>query len=217
MGQRCRQRTHPMYNDLLRFVVMQDRDWDFRTLDVSRQLELARKADNGALLATSLELSPFVSRGGKLLIYHGWADQNIPPRESVNYYDGLVKTMGKEKSTALSSCTWCPGWDTAAAVTVPTSLICWPSSNTGVRTARPRLTLSPRSCVPATCPERVRFVRFRKSRDTEGPAASIAQKTSRAGCDRPSVGPLIRWVPSLRLATTKITKVTEERGLDHGG
>jgi feruloyl esterase len=88
---------HPMYNDLLRFVVMRDRDWDFRTLDVSRQLELARKADNGVLSATSLELSPFVSRGGKLLIYHGWADQNIPPRESVNYFNGLVKTMGKEK------------------------------------------------------------------------------------------------------------------------
>jgi len=88
---------HSMYNDLLRFVVMKDRNWDFRTLDVSRQLALARRADNGILSATSTELTPFVSRGGKLLIYHGWADQNIPPRESVNYYKGLVKTMGKEK------------------------------------------------------------------------------------------------------------------------
>jgi len=88
---------HSMYNDLLRFVVMKDRNWDFRTLDVSRQLELARRADNGVLSATSLELTPFVSRGGKLLIYHGWADQNIPPQESVNYYKGLVKTMGMEK------------------------------------------------------------------------------------------------------------------------
>ncbi len=86
-----------MYNDLLRFVVMRDRNWDFRTLDASRQLELARKADNGVLSATSTELTPFVRRGGKLLIYHGWADQNIPPRESVNYYNGVVKTMGREK------------------------------------------------------------------------------------------------------------------------
>jgi feruloyl esterase len=88
---------HSMYNDLLKFVVMQDRTWDFRTLDVSRQLERARKADHGVLAATSLDLSPFVSRGGKLLIYHGWADQNIPPRESVNYYNGVLKTMGREK------------------------------------------------------------------------------------------------------------------------
>jgi feruloyl esterase len=87
---------HSMYNDLFRFVVMNDRNWDYRTLDIS-QLELARKADNGVLAATSTELTPFVSRGGKLIIYHGWGDQNIPPRESVNYYNGLVKTMGKEK------------------------------------------------------------------------------------------------------------------------
>jgi feruloyl esterase len=90
---------HPMYNDLLRFVVMKDPNWDYKTLDVSQQLALARKADNGVLSATSTELSPFVSRGGKLLIYHGWSDQNIPPRESVDYYNGLVKTMGKEKVT----------------------------------------------------------------------------------------------------------------------
>jgi feruloyl esterase len=88
---------HSMYNDLLKFVVMRDRNWDFRTLDVGRQLERARQADNGVLAATSTDLSPLVSRGGKLLIYHGWADQNIPPRESVNYYDRLVKTMGQEK------------------------------------------------------------------------------------------------------------------------
>ena len=86
-----------MYNDLLRFVVMQDPNWDYRTLDVGRQLELARKADNGVLAATSTDLTRFVGRGGKLLIYHGWADQNIPPRGSVSYYNELVKTMGKEK------------------------------------------------------------------------------------------------------------------------
>src|SRR5215471_12724727 len=88
---------HSMYNDLLRFVVTRNPNWDYRTLNVGQQLELARKADNGVLSATSLELSPLVSRGGKLLIYHGWADQNIPPRESVNYYNGVVRTMGKEK------------------------------------------------------------------------------------------------------------------------
>ncbi|HKF69691.1 MAG TPA: tannase/feruloyl esterase family alpha/beta hydrolase, partial [Vicinamibacterales bacterium] len=89
---------HSMYNDLLRFVVMRDPNWSYRTLDVGRQLELARKADNGVLSATSLKVSPFVSHGGKLLIYHGWGDQNIPPRESVNYYNGVVRTMGKEKA-----------------------------------------------------------------------------------------------------------------------
>jgi len=88
---------HSMYNDLLKFVVMKDPNWDYRTLDVGRHLERARKADSGVLAATSTELTPFVKRVGKLLIYHGWSDQNIPPRESVTYYKGLLQTMGREK------------------------------------------------------------------------------------------------------------------------
>jgi feruloyl esterase len=32
-----------------------------------------------------------------LLMYHGWSDQNIPPRESVTYYNELVNTMGRQK------------------------------------------------------------------------------------------------------------------------
>ena len=85
-----------MYNDLLRFVVMKDPGWDYRTLDVSRQLDAARQADRGVLAATSTDLSAFTGRGGKLLVYHGWADQNIPPRESVIYFNQLVNTMGKK-------------------------------------------------------------------------------------------------------------------------
>ena len=87
---------HSMYNDLARFFVFQDPKWDFRTLDISKHLELARKADNGILSATSPDLRPFVARGGKLLIYHGWEDQNISPRMSVDYYTKVLHTMGKD-------------------------------------------------------------------------------------------------------------------------
>jgi len=90
---------HSMYNDLLKFVVMKDPNWDYRTLDVGRQLARARQADSGVLAATSTELTPFVTRGGRLLMYHGWSDQNIPPRESVTYYNELLKTMGRQKVT----------------------------------------------------------------------------------------------------------------------
>jgi feruloyl esterase len=88
---------HSMYNDLIRFVVMKDPNWSYRNLDVGKQLEPARKADNGILAATSTDLTKFVGRGGKLLMYHGWEDQNIPPLSSVDYYSGVVQTMGKDK------------------------------------------------------------------------------------------------------------------------
>ena len=97
------ERPHQMYLDLARFIFFQDPNWDFRTLDVNQHLELARKADGGVLSATSPNLKPFVDRGGKLLIYHGWEDQNISPTMSVDYYNAVVQTMGKsvERSVRL--------------------------------------------------------------------------------------------------------------------
>ncbi|MGH9253972.1 MAG: tannase/feruloyl esterase family alpha/beta hydrolase [Vicinamibacterales bacterium] len=102
-------RPHSMYHDLLRFVVFKDPNWDYRTLEVSKHLDLARKADGGILAATSTDLKPFVARGGKLLMYHGWEDQNIPPRSSVNYYVKLLDTMGKPQADTAVRLYMVPG------------------------------------------------------------------------------------------------------------
>jgi feruloyl esterase len=83
-----------MSDDFFKYVVFKDASWDFRALDVAKHLEQARKADGGIVSATSPDIKQFVSRGGKLVIYHGWGDTNVPPRSSVNYYDRLVKTLG---------------------------------------------------------------------------------------------------------------------------
>jgi feruloyl esterase len=42
------------------------------------------------LNAVSTDLSAFEQRGGKLLMYHGWADPLIPAQSSVNYFNALV-------------------------------------------------------------------------------------------------------------------------------
>jgi feruloyl esterase len=39
-------------------------------------------------------LKPFASSGGKLLMYHGWSDPQIPAGSSVAYYDRVLQTMG---------------------------------------------------------------------------------------------------------------------------
>ncbi|MGE3840131.1 MAG: tannase/feruloyl esterase family alpha/beta hydrolase [Vicinamibacterales bacterium] len=100
---------HPMYLDLLRFIVFQDPSWDYSKLDITKDLERARKADAGILAATSTDLTPFAQRGGKLLIYHGWGDMNIPPQGSVDYLQGLEATMGKEKVAAAVKLFMVPG------------------------------------------------------------------------------------------------------------
>jgi feruloyl esterase len=55
------------------------------------------KVDNqlaAVLNANSTDLSEFREHGGKLLMYHGWADPLIPAQSSVNYFNALVKNGG---------------------------------------------------------------------------------------------------------------------------
>ncbi|PYU28096.1 MAG: hypothetical protein DMG32_03715 [Acidobacteria bacterium] len=86
-----------MADDVFKYVVFQDPNWDFRTLDVGKDLARARQIDNGVISPVSANLKPFVGRGSKLIIYHGWADQNVAPLSSVHYYEQLVSVLGKSR------------------------------------------------------------------------------------------------------------------------
>lgn len=49
--------------------------------------------------ATSTNLSKFKKAGGKILMYHGWADSIVPPLYSLDYYDRVVAATGGVKKT----------------------------------------------------------------------------------------------------------------------
>ena len=49
--------------------------------------------------ATSFDLRAFKARGGKMLIWHGWADGAIVATSSIGYYEGVMKFMGDRKQT----------------------------------------------------------------------------------------------------------------------
>jgi hypothetical protein len=46
------------------------------------------------------DLSAFRDRGGKVVLWHGWADQLITPRGTIDYYMRLVPQMGGMENTA---------------------------------------------------------------------------------------------------------------------
>jgi feruloyl esterase len=105
----------------LQNVVFQDRSWDFRTMDVSTDLDRASKSDGGATQTTDPNLNKFFSRGGKLFMYHGWSDPQVNPMNSIFYYDDVVKTVGKNKAAdsialfmipGMNHCAGGPGADT---------------------------------------------------------------------------------------------------------
>jgi feruloyl esterase len=49
--------------------------------------------------ATSFDLRAFKAHGGKLLLWHGWADGAIMATSSIGYYEGAMKFMGGRKQT----------------------------------------------------------------------------------------------------------------------
>jgi len=81
--------------DYFKYVVFENPDWDFRTLNFDSDIVRARKLDADRINATDPNLAPFRKHGGKLIQYHGWSDPQIPPASSVAYYQSVIKTMGE--------------------------------------------------------------------------------------------------------------------------
>ena len=50
--------------------------------------------------AVNPDLKKFSGHGGKLILYHGWSDQQVAPRSTINYYSSVVKTMGGLEKTS---------------------------------------------------------------------------------------------------------------------
>jgi len=80
-------------------ILFKDPNWDWHTFEVAKDFDRAAQADGGALFSGDPNLKPFFEHGGKLLMYHGWTDQQVTPLESTIYYDKVVKTVGKDAAT----------------------------------------------------------------------------------------------------------------------
>lgn len=86
--------------DQFKYVVFKDPNWDWRTFNLDTDVALADKIDNGTINAINPDLSAFRQRGGKLLMYHGWSDPNVPPLSTINYYKSVLDKMGSGPQTA---------------------------------------------------------------------------------------------------------------------
>jgi feruloyl esterase len=80
--------------DSIRILGHQDANYDFHKFDLDSDVALA---DKSGIDAHTYDLSAFKKHGGKLLLYHGWADPAIPPGNTVNFYNGVLATMGKKQ------------------------------------------------------------------------------------------------------------------------
>lgn len=76
-----------------RYVVYRDPKWDWRNFDLARDAAKANAVNQG-VLELDPHLAAFAKRGGKLMIYHGWADQQVAPGSSVEFYKDAVSASG---------------------------------------------------------------------------------------------------------------------------
>ncbi len=74
-----------------KYVIFKDPNWNWRTFDLERDLDIAEKAGHGTLSAVDPNLTAFTEHGGKLLMYHGWSDPSIAPQASVNFYTSALR------------------------------------------------------------------------------------------------------------------------------
>ena len=81
-------------DNYFRYIVTGDPKWSALTADPEASLRQSREKGAADLDATDADLSKFSSHGGKLILYHGWNDQSISPRNTVDYYKNVQQKMG---------------------------------------------------------------------------------------------------------------------------
>lgn len=76
-------------------MVYENPSWDDKTFNINSGLKSTDEKTASALNATDSDMKPFLARGGKLIIYHGWNDPAIPATNTVNYYQSVVAKLGQ--------------------------------------------------------------------------------------------------------------------------
>jgi feruloyl esterase len=79
-------------------MLFENPKWESKSLNFDSDVDLA-ETKVGFLNATNPDLNRFKAHGGKLIQYHGWSDQGVPPMTSVAYYESVIARSGGQKQT----------------------------------------------------------------------------------------------------------------------
>jgi len=86
--------------DQYRYVVFKDANWDWKTFDFDKDAARGDLPENLIMNATNPDMKAFFSHGGKLLLYHGWSDNQVPTLNTIKYYNNVVKNLGGASKAA---------------------------------------------------------------------------------------------------------------------
>jgi len=89
--------------DWLRYWITQNTQFDWKTITpaVYQHLWDQSVEQYGLVIGTdNPDLSAFRDHGGRLIVWHGWADQLITAQGSIDYYKRVLQQMGGRDKTA---------------------------------------------------------------------------------------------------------------------
>jgi feruloyl esterase len=94
------QNSFGLGDTFMKFMAFDDprgANWDYRKLDVDT--DPAKMVNVGLRInATIPDLTAVKARGAKIVHYHGWADNGVTARMSVDYYTAAIKVMGESET-----------------------------------------------------------------------------------------------------------------------
>jgi hypothetical protein len=89
--------------------LMQNPHRDWLTANVEHDADRNDAALGQILNATNPDLTAFAARGGKLILFQGWADPLVPPLGTVGYYQSVVTRMGRANASRFTHLYMAPG------------------------------------------------------------------------------------------------------------
>jgi feruloyl esterase len=84
---------------MYQFMVFKDPAWDYKTLNFDAHMAQVDTIENGAINALDPDLKRFAASNGKMIMYHGWSDPQIPAESSVGYYTRAMDASGGANKT----------------------------------------------------------------------------------------------------------------------
>lgn len=103
------QRLGGSWLGFFRSMIFQNSSWELSKMDFDHDPALAQQKMGQTLNANDADLSGFAKRGGKLIVYHGWADDMVPSQTSVAYYEAVAGKLGLQRVAGFYRLFMIPG------------------------------------------------------------------------------------------------------------
>jgi hypothetical protein len=128
----------------------------------------------------------FAPRGGKLLIYHGWADQNVSPYNTVQYFRSVQEVLGSARTDKSIRLFMAPGMGHCGGGDGPNTFDKIGALDRWVEDGKPPRALLRRTARAARSTGHGPCAPIRRWRCTRVRAASTAPRISPANCRSPT-------------------------------